>query len=153
MAVAWEYLGSREDAEDVVQESFRRVLNNLERYDPKRPFRPWFFTIVRNASLNLAERGSRWKLTAVPESLPSGARTPLDDVQASQLRARLNGALGSLSDMQRRCFRLCALEGFTSAEAGEALGIKEETVRTHVFRARKTLVVLMRTEDKEGWTA
>jgi RNA polymerase sigma-70 factor (ECF subfamily) len=153
MAVAWEYVGSREDAEDVVQESFRRVLKNLDRFDLDRSFRPWFFTIVRNASLNLAERGSRWKLTAVPDSLPSGSRTPLDDVEASQLRAKLNLALGSLSEMQRRCFRLCALEGFTSAEAGEALGIKEETVRTHVFRARKALIVLMKTEDKEGWTA
>ena len=153
MAVAWEYLGSREDAEDVVQESFRRVLKTLDRFDADRPFRPWFFTIVRNTALNMRERTKRWKLVAVPDTLSAGGGTPLDDAAAAQLRQRLEEALETLSEMQQSCFRLRVLEELTSAEVGEALGIKEETVRTHVFRARKALTALMTHESKEGWTA
>ncbi len=153
MAVAWEYTGNRQDAEDVIQEAFRRVLKSLDRYDVDRPFRPWFFTIVRNAALNHGEQSSRLKLVAVPDDLESRSNTPVEDAAAAQLRDRLNQALDTLSEMQRRSFRLCALEGFTSAEAGEVLGVKEETVRTHVFRARRALAGLMKHENREGWTA
>lgn len=153
MAIAWEYTGSREDAEDAVQEAFRRTLQTLQRYDPTRPFRPWFFTIVRNTALDQRERSRRWNVVALAESVPSPARTPLEDASAAQLRAHLDAALEKVSEMQRRCFRLCALEGFTSAEAGEALGIREETVRTHVFRARRALAALLTDESKEGWNA
>lgn len=153
MAIAWEYTESREDAEDAVQEAFRRVLQALDRFDADRPFRPWLFTIVRNTALNVQERRSRWRPVAIPDTLPARSESPLDEAAAAETRGRLERALETLSDMQRRCFRLCALEELTSAEAAEALGIKEETVRTHVFRARKTLTTLMGPERKEGWTA
>jgi DNA-directed RNA polymerase specialized sigma24 family protein len=41
--------------------------------------------------------------------------------------------------MQRTCFRLCLVEGLTSAEAASAIGLAESTVRVHVFKARQTL--------------
>jgi DNA-directed RNA polymerase specialized sigma24 family protein len=54
MAAALEYAGTRENAEDIVQDTFRRLLENLDRYDPERPFEPWFFTILRNTARNAA---------------------------------------------------------------------------------------------------
>ena len=44
LAAAWEFVPGREDAEDVVQETWVRVWRSLERYDPNRPFAPWFAT-------------------------------------------------------------------------------------------------------------
>lgn len=153
MAVAWEYTGTREDAEDVTQEAFRRVLENLDAFDLERPFRPWLFTIVRNTALNARARSSRLELVAVPEEIEAGAPDPLEDAAAAQLRGWLDRSLGRLSDMQRRCFRLRVLEDLSGAEVAEALGIGEETVRTHVFRARKILRSLMEKEGSRGWTA
>ena len=54
LAAAWEFVPTREDAEDVVQETFVRVWRSLGRYDPARPFAPWFFTILRNVARNAA---------------------------------------------------------------------------------------------------
>ena len=45
----------------------------------------------------------------------------------------------SLPDMQRACFRLCVLEGLSSREVAEALGVSDATVRTHVYRARQAM--------------
>ncbi len=42
LAVAWEYAPTRDDAEDLVQDAFHRALRSLDRFDEKRPFRPWF---------------------------------------------------------------------------------------------------------------
>jgi len=41
--------------------------------------------------------------------------------------------------MQRACFRLCVLEGFSSVEVAEALNLNEATVRVHVYRARRAM--------------
>lgn len=56
LAVAWEFAPSRDDAEDLVQDAFHRALRALPSFDAGRPFRPWFFTIVRNLGRNAAER-------------------------------------------------------------------------------------------------
>src|SRR5262249_44072609 len=76
LAVALEYVGSPEDAEDVVQDTFRRVLENLDRYDRVRPFEPWFFTILRNTARNAAKRRRRRDHEALPREQASGSPDP-----------------------------------------------------------------------------
>jgi len=153
LAIAWEFTGNQQDAEDVVQDSFRRMLDGLPRYDEHRAFRPWFFTIVRNTARNSIARRETLVLVDVSEGIPAGEASPLDTAIASDRRDRLTAALELLSEMQRQCFRLCAMEGFSSAETGDALGIKEETVRTHVFRARRGLSRLLTDDRTDGLTA
>src|SRR3989442_16279 len=46
LAVAWEFTDTLDDAEDLVQEAFRRVVDALHRFEAGRPFAPWFFTIL-----------------------------------------------------------------------------------------------------------
>ena len=55
MVVAMEYCDSLDDAEDVVQETFRRVAEGLSGFDRARPFDPWFFTILTNTARNAAK--------------------------------------------------------------------------------------------------
>jgi RNA polymerase sigma factor (sigma-70 family) len=71
---------------------------------------------------------------------------PLEHVHRRDLRHRLNEAIGRLPAMQQTCFRLCLVEGLSSAEAAGATGLAESTVRVHVFRARRALQ-----EHLSGW--
>ena len=151
MAVAWEFTETLEDAEDIVQEAFRRAVAALESFDTSRPFRPWFFTILRNLARNAAGTRARRVCTALDETVPDEQPTPLDVVEKVELQARLDLELESLSEMQRVCFRLCVLEGLGSAEVAEALGLSDATVRTHVFRARSALRLAMEPFKEEGW--
>ena len=139
LAVAWEFTDALDDAEDLVQEAFRRVVDALHRFDADRPFAPWFFTILRNVARSAASEPARRLHAALDESEPDQAPTPDEVVEYVELQARFDLELASLSEMQRACFRLCVLEGLSSKEVATALGVTEQTVRTHVFRARRSM--------------
>jgi RNA polymerase sigma-70 factor (ECF subfamily) len=139
LAVAWEFTESRDDAEDIVQEAFGRALRGLEGFDEKRPFRPWFFTIVRNVGRNTAAWRSRWGYEPLSEALPARGGDPLSEAERREVQERVDAGLDLLSPMQRTCFRLCDLEGFSGPEVAEMLGLEESTVRVHLHRARRGL--------------
>jgi RNA polymerase sigma-70 factor, ECF subfamily len=146
MAVAMEYCDSLDDAEDVVQESFRRVAEGLPGFDSARPFDPWFFTILRNTARNWANSRrvrSHDELSADHESDRPG---PSEEAGRRELGQQLNQAIGRLPAMQQTCFRLCLVEGLSSREAADAMGLAESTVRVHVMRARQALRV-----ELAGW--
>ncbi|MGH2375575.1 MAG: RNA polymerase sigma factor [bacterium] len=139
IAVAWEFTDTLEDAEDLVQEAFRRVVQALPRFDLDRPFAPWFFTILRNVARNAASASALRLHTSLEDSVPDEALLPDELVDYLELETRVALQLDSLPDMQRACFRLCVLEGFSSQEVADALGVSDGTVRTHVHRARKAM--------------
>jgi RNA polymerase sigma-70 factor (ECF subfamily) len=151
MAVAIEFMPTREDAEDVVQDAFRSAFAGLHRFDADRPFAPWFFTIVRNTARNaLDSQRVRAHEELAPDHAAEGD-TPLDSAHRRELRRAIEAAIDSLPEAQRTCFRLCVVEGLTGAEAAAASGVAESTVRVHVFRARKSLRALLeRWRDEAG---
>lgn len=150
LAVAWEFTDTLEDAEDIVQETFGRVVNALQRFDVNRPFAPWFFTILRNVARSAAGERARRLYAALDESEPDQAPTPDEVVEYLELQARFDLELESLSEMQRACFRLCVLEGLASKEVATALGVTAQTVRTHVFRARQSMRKAVRPHVEES---
>jgi RNA polymerase sigma-70 factor, ECF subfamily len=139
LAVAWEFTDTLDDAEDVVQETFRRVVRALPRFDVERPFAPWFFTILRNVARNAAGARAFQLSIELDESTPDAAPTPAEQVEYLELETQVDTQLDALPKMQRACFRLCVLEGFSSQDVATALGVSDRTVRTHVFRARQAL--------------
>ncbi len=149
LAVAWEFAPTRDDAEDLVQDAFHRALRALPSFDETRPFRPWFFTILRNVGRNAAERHARWTSVAIPDELPSDSADPEDLAHRAHLRESIDRGLDILSAMQRTCFRLCDIEGFDSTEVAEMLGMNAATVRTHRHRARTTLRDALRHLNEE----
>lgn len=144
MAVALEYMPTREDAEDVVQDTFGRVFERLARFDPTRSFGPWFFTILRNTARNALKSRRIRAHDALTVEHASGAPGPLEETRRKELRRRIDAAVDRLPNMQRTCFRLCVIEGLSSAEAASAVGVAESTVRVHVFKARHALQELLK---------
>jgi RNA polymerase sigma-70 factor (ECF subfamily) len=139
MAVALTYVDTLEDAEDVVQETFQRAFQSLRRYDASKPFQPWFFTILRNTARTARTVGRARRHEELLTSRPTETASPLEDTQRVELEESIDIALGRLPRMQQACFRLCVVEGFSSAEAASAVGIAESTVRVHLFKARRAL--------------
>jgi RNA polymerase sigma-70 factor (ECF subfamily) len=143
LAVAWEYASTLDEAEDLAQDAFIRVLESLPRFDHERAFSPWLFTIVRNAGRNHAlAQGRRTQV-------PLEGDLPADQVGADMAVERLafleevGAAAGTLPPMQRACFRLVDLEGFSGGEVAGMLGIAPPTVRVHLHRARQALRPLL----------
>lgn len=150
LAVAWEFTESLDDAEDVVQDAFHRALRGLDGFDDSRPFRPWFFTIVRNVGRNAVAWNNRWDTEPVAETLPAKEASALSEIERWEIRKRVGDGLALLSPMQQSCFRLCDLEDYNAGEVAEMLGLKESTVRVHLFRARQTLRKILRPLREEA---
>jgi RNA polymerase sigma-70 factor (ECF subfamily) len=143
LAAAWEFVPTREDAEDIVQESFARTWREFGRYDAARPFAPWFFTIVRNVARNATRSDRRWTMVSLTDEVVAAeqlhAGGDVSSLDGMEIGGRVHDALEDLSPMQRACFRLTAIEGFGSSEAGDMLGVSAATVRVHAHRARNAL--------------
>jgi RNA polymerase sigma-70 factor (ECF subfamily) len=143
MAVAIEYAPIRADAEDIVQEAFGRAYEALARFDASRSFAPWFFTIVRNTARNAARSRRIRTHEALSTEYASDSPGPFEETRRMELRSRIRKAIGQLTPMQAKCFRLCMIEGMTSVEVAAALDLAKSTVRVHVFQARRALQGLL----------
>lgn len=138
-SVAYRILEHRQDAEDVVQDSFMRALDRIDQLDRGRPFRPWLLRIVVNQSLNF-RRGRALRTTSeLPDDARSTADAPDRQAANSELRANITRALAALPEKQRTIVQLTELEGMSSSEVGAILNMADGTVRWHLHEARKAL--------------
>jgi RNA polymerase sigma-70 factor, ECF subfamily len=141
--LAAQYLGVRDEAEDVVQDAFMIVHREAPRFDVDRPFPPWFFAIVRRLASNRRARRVRrshllrlWKPSRTEEPVSGPTEVELVAGLDTTLATR---AIKTLAPMQRACFELVAIRGLSPMEVAAMHDISESTVRQHVFRARAAL--------------
>jgi len=150
LAAALEFVPTREDAEDIVQDAFARAWRDIAHYDPSQPFAPWFFTVLRNLARNAARWDRRWSMIPLTdEAVADESWDAVNVLDRKELAGRISTALDTLSPMQRACFRLTEIEGFASAAAGEMLGVSDATVRVHAHRARKALRARLAAERRK----
>ena len=138
-------LASNSDPEDLLQETFLRVLTHAKDFRPGSPFKPWLFTIARNAAYNSIKKSklrgdlevqtdlSDWNPPALPGGDP-GARMELQEQ-----KVRLLAALDDLPAPHREIIVLTIFEGFSYEEAAAITGELESTLRSRVFHALKKL--------------
>ncbi|NNF11843.1 MAG: sigma-70 family RNA polymerase sigma factor [Gemmatimonadetes bacterium] len=147
LSLAYRLLENRQDAEDVVQEAFMAVLINIDSFDLGRPFGPWFRTIVANKAHNVVKSKARRGAEPLTGSIPAGGASPDRAAERSDTAARVTRALEQLPEDQRTMIRLFELEGFTSGEIAESLGIAPGTVRWHLHQARSKLRSILDPKD------
>jgi len=137
--IARRLLGNVQDAEDLVQEAFIRALDRISTFDDSRAFAPWFFRLLINTGLNA--RKARALRAAEPEQgdYPSRGANPLELAEHEDLRERFQAALASLPPRQRLVVSMFEVDGLSTAEIADSLGISRETVRWHHHQARQTL--------------
>lgn len=138
-AIARRLLGNIEDAEDLVQEAFMRALDRIATFDAARAFAPWFYRLLINAGINA--RKSRGLRATEPERGDVAAKgaSPLEFTERKEIRERFAAALASLSPRQRLVVSMFEVDGLSTAEIAETLGISTETVRWHHHQARQAL--------------
>lgn len=138
-SVAYRLLGQREDAEDLVQDAFMAALEKIDTFQKGRRFSPWFYRILVNRGLNSRKSRSLRRMEALPPEIVDASRSPLRDAERAELRERLTEVLGTLPARQKSIVELFELEGFSSLEIAEILGLSDGTVRWHLHQARGKL--------------
>ena len=150
-------------AEEVLQDTFINVFRKLRSFDGKSKFSTWLYAIVAN---NCLMKRRKRKLEELPKEqlkpppLITGAdliaegydpgprfaemlavveETPADLMLNKELRTVLDAAILKLPDLYRAVFVLRDVEGKTTEETGEILGVSQEAVKSRLRRARSFL--------------
>ncbi len=136
---------TREDAEDLVQETYARALEGWRRKRPER-MSPWLVTIcLNNARSRYRRRAARPTELLAPE--PGLDVAAPDDTAARAIGETdvdaVHVALAQLPREQREAITLMDLCGFTAAQAGEILRAPRNTVLSRVHRGHRRLAVLL----------
>ncbi len=136
-AVALRLLGSRRDAEDVVQQAFLRLYEHRAAYNSRWRLNTWFYRILTNACIDEARR-TRPTVPLDGLELPT-ADTP-DRALVRRERAKLlQASLAVVPVEARLVLTLYYGDGRTYQEIGAIRGISVNTVKTHLRRGRAAL--------------
>jgi RNA polymerase sigma-70 factor (ECF subfamily) len=139
MSVALNILGNREDAEDVCQETFVQVYRNLERYDRKRSFKTWIFTILCRRCFDQLKKRRRFRTALQRFGQELGQKAAAATSNPCGKRQVPEELLKRLSPRERTALALWANEGYTGAEISEVMGCAPSTVRVCLYNARKRI--------------
>jgi RNA polymerase sigma-70 factor (ECF subfamily) len=155
--------GSAEEADDLVQETFAKVYENLGRFDSDRRFFSWIYTICLNSTRRHLRRRSRREQvgrtaavaapdgpepaaaeTAQPWGVPSGDGDSAEEQYRRQERmARLGACLATLPVDMREAVALRFLNEMSFKELGEILELTPEAAKMRVYRGLARLKELM----------
>ena len=140
-------LGSREDAEDVTQDTLVRAYRALPVFDPRTEFRTWLFAILVNrcrTALSVRARRSRWMQTDDEAVSRSAVQS---DAAMTELRVELSRALTVLPADQREAFLLKHVEQLEYTEIAEMTGVQVSALKMRVQRACTRLKQELREYD------
>lgn len=130
-------VGRREDAEDVVQESFLRAWKSLKSWDSERPFLPWIMAIAANRCRTLLARRAKAPLVYHSDAAADVAEArPLDSGETLEL---IRSTLSELRPDHAEAFRLFHEQELSYDEIADRMNRPLGTVKTWIHRARRDL--------------
>src|ERR1700729_4323768 len=132
-------LGSREDAEDVLQEVFSAAFNAI--LDDERPInvRPWLYRIARNRSLNHLRRIQAVGVDSMDIHLSEHGATTADKVHEREEFRMLVGDIQGLPETQRTALVLREMDALSYEQIAEAMETTVPSVKSLLVRARVSL--------------
>jgi RNA polymerase sigma-70 factor, ECF subfamily len=140
-------------AEDLSQDAFIKVLNNLDKYRPEFKFSSWLFKIANNVTIDALRKrqldtisldgsphaSSASEVEASRFELADDAESPLDELASRELGAIIEHAIATLRPEYRNCIMLRHVEGRSYEEIAATLDLPLGTVKTYIHRARHEL--------------
>ena len=139
--LAWRLTGVRADAEEVAQDALVRAWRALPEFRGEAAFGTWLYRIVTHVALDrrvaVARRRAR-EVSVEDAVLAATAPKPVDEEDRLAARTRAT-VLAGLSEAQRTAVTLHYLADLPVLEVARAMGVPENTVKTHLSRARASM--------------
>jgi RNA polymerase sigma-70 factor (ECF subfamily) len=144
-ALGWS--GNYEDALELSQEAFTRAYRAIRRFDPDRPFYPWFHRILRNLCINHIGRARHSREVELDDQMPLAAQevSPAERAERGEIRSVVRSAIGRLSAQDREILVLREFQDQSYAEIAEILQIPKGTVMSRLHHARRRLRIELET--------
>jgi len=153
---AYRYLGNAADAEDAVQDALLSAYKHLDQFRGQAQMSTWLVAIVSNCArmqlrrrprqihVSLNDRFGDEEGYTLSERLAHFGPSPEEEYREAELHEHLMQFVEELPPSLRRAFQLRDLDGFSTSEAAQILGVVEGTVKAQVARARAKLTHLVR---------
>lgn len=141
------YTGDREEALELLQETYLSAIRSIDRYRGEGSLASWFVIIALRRARDWKRKLFQWKRKQ--EALTAELRNDPQPAPDELARIKVRDAIAGLKGHQRGAFLMRELEGLSFREIGHALGCDEGTARVHFFRARKTMQNLLGLDDKQ----
>jgi RNA polymerase sigma-70 factor (ECF subfamily) len=150
LGICRRYVAETSEAEDILQESFLKILGNIREYSGKGHFENWMRRIVVNTAITHFHREKKHyyhdEIEDISESDEQLELSPENIIEIEEL----HNLLKSMPEGYRIIFNLYAIEGFKHKEIAEQLNIEESTSKTQYLRARAWIIKEMK---KLNWIA
>jgi RNA polymerase sigma-70 factor (ECF subfamily) len=136
-------LGNDEECEDVMQQAYLNAFTHLRQFEQRAKFSTWLIRIAANEALARRRKRQRGTFAIAREegddvmlSIESDVPDPEQQALASQMRDVLEAELSALPSAYRSVLVMREVEGLSTAETAECLGVSEDVVKTRLHRAR-----------------
>lgn len=144
------YLGDRNLADDVFQNTFLQLYTKSGKYESGRPVRPWLYTIATHQAIDALRRNARHQVLSLEQrredktdgelrnlldTLESRGPAPLDNISARERQERVRASVDRLPDFLREVVLLAYYQGLKYRDIAEILGIPVGTVKSRLHAA------------------
>lgn len=138
MSIAVRYAGDNNEAIEIVNDSFMKVLDKLGDYNTDKPFKHWYGRIVVNTAIDSFRKKKK------DDILMSSDNTVYEDTKDPDIEMKLTvndilALFSRLPEIYRLTFNLYEIEGYDHKEIGQMLGVSTSTSRSNLSRAKKML--------------
>jgi len=161
LLTAIQFCGNENDAKDIYQDVFIRVMKGLKKFKFQSEFSTWLYRITVNVCLSNAAKQKKDKLehfdseeneieeSVLGETLISekGELSPLASAENSDISEKISEALNYLSPKERMCFILKHYSGYKIREISEMINCKDGTVKKYLFDGIRKLRTQLKNYD------
>ncbi|MDR3303402.1 MAG: sigma-70 family RNA polymerase sigma factor [Treponema sp.] len=135
------FFRNADDASDFTQEVFLKVYRNLARFEGRSRFSTWLYAIAYNTGVNNVTRRTEYQSLADQgsDSLAAATDTPEQDAVREAVRTAVLKAVANLPERYRVCVDLFFFYERSYQEIEAITGYPVNTIKSHVFRAKKLL--------------
>jgi len=141
MSVGFRYAKSEAGAISILNDSFLKVFDRIHKFDPDRPFKPWFRQIVVNTSIDYVKKENKHLMHADLNEVND--LSDREDILSRIGYKELIGMVQSLSLAYRTVFNMHVIDGFKHEEIASKLGISVGTSKSNLSKPRQKLQLLV----------
>jgi len=140
-------VGNNYEAEDLAQEAFIKAFQKFESLEDRDKARSWLYSIARNVTIDYFRKNKHRSIPLDEMILENYARATAvdfrDDVLRREVSQEVSKHVAALSVQDRMIVKLLYYEGFSYKEICDVLNINQNTLKSRLHRARKTLLAVM----------
>ena len=141
MSICVRYVNGQEEAKEMLNIGFLKILTNLDKYKPEVPFKAWIRKVMVNVLIDEYRKEKKHSeyIEYVQEYYETSSHSEVNTVMQKMNAEEIHSLIRLLPPMSQKVFNLYVIDGFGHKEIAELLGMSEGTSKWHLNSSREKL--------------